>query len=393
MAFSVISGVRLSALGVVVPSNNLSLHDELAHFDNNPEKARRMSELSGLATRRIAPPGVTAADLCADAAERLLEGRDKNGTGMIIFVSHSPDYMLPASASILQHRLDLPSSCGALDMNVGCAGFVNGLWMAASLIASGAVKKTLLLVGDTPARFADPDNRVVAPVFGDAGTAALLEAAPGEDMNFCLANDGTKHQALVIPGGGARIPFSAADSPADPAARLVRDGKNTPWTLGGYCRIWMDGAAIYSFGVSVVPRHIRKHLEKCGLATGAVRRLFLHQANKIMVEAIARKSGFSPEQTPFDCLGRYGNLGSSSIPAQMCAHFADGEREARQQVMLCAFGAGLAASSCILSLENTDIRPVREYSPPKNHPSRDDNIRHWHEKFYGKQHVNTAGAP
>jgi 3-oxoacyl-[acyl-carrier-protein] synthase-3 len=111
-----------------------------------------------------------------------------------------------------------------------------------------------------------------------------------------------------------------------------------------------------------------------------------------MVETITRKSGFSPEQTPFDCLGRYGNLGASSIPAQICAHFA-GKKDARGRIMLCAFGAGLAAASCILSLEDVDIRPIFDYVPPEDMPSREERIGYWHGKFKGRQATNTSGTP
>ncbi|MDR1776449.1 MAG: ketoacyl-ACP synthase III [Desulfovibrio sp.] len=389
LTFTEFSGVTLAALQAVVPAKSVSLKDELFWFDGDPEKARRLTEISGLETRRVAPDGVTAVDLCACAAEQLLRENavNRDDIGMILFASHSPDYLLPASASILQHRLGLSTRCGAIDANGGCTSFLNGLWLLAALLASGALKAALLLVGDTPARFADPGNRVVAPVFGDAGTAALLRAAPGKSMSFSLAGDGKKHDALTIPGGGSRIPFSARDGLEGDGGRdgIVRDRKNTPWSLGGYCRIWMDGMAIYSFGVSAVPRHIRSHLDKAGLTPQSIRRIFLHQANKIMVEGIARKSGFAPRQAPFDALGLYGNLGSSSIPVQVCRHFADGARDGeRDRLMLCAFGAGLSVASCILSLDDAKIGPVSDYFPPEGMLRREGHIHRWHRTFSGK---------
>lgn len=401
MAFSTFSNVRLAALSAVVPRDAVRIEDELRYFGGDLEQAKRLTRVSGLDIRRKAPEGVTASDLCASAAERLFRetGVDRSSIGAVLFVSHSPDYPLPASASILQHRLGLSTECAALDMNVGCAGFVHGFWMASGLVQSGACATVLLLVGDTPARFADPDNRTVAPVFGDAGTAALIVHEPGKDagsLSFLLANNGARNEALIIPGGGSRIPYRADEGPDAPFNATVKDAKGNPWGMGGYCTIWMDGMSIYSFGVTTVPPHIAEHLARRGMEAESLDALFLHQANKIMVETIGRKCGLPPAKVPFETMPLYGNLASSSIPALLCAHYAKGGagaknetgakdgagvNEARGTVMLCAFGAGLAISSCILSLEKTRFLPVGEFTADADSPARDDLIAYWHGKF------------
>ena len=431
--------VRLAGVSAVVPARAVNLEDELAYYDGNPDKARRLSAVSGLATRRIAPEGVTASDMCIQAAQGLL-GRvraESAGIGALLFVSHSPDYLLPASAAIQQAALGLGPDCAAMDMNVGCAGFVQGLWVAGGLIESGACEKVLLLVGDTPNRFLDPANRVTSPVFGDAGTAALLERAagagrysfvetndaqrgapptPAKDlaaqslcprapdpaiggrerpecghmslpgMSFLLGSDGGKHEALVIPGGGSRLPHRRDDAPDSPFNRMVTDAGGNPWTLGGYCQIWMDGLAIYSFGVSVVPGHIRRHLEQAGRSVADLDALLLHQANKVIIEGIVKKTGIAPCKVPYETLSKYGNLGSSSIPALICEHYGPGgagESAPKRDVLLCGFGAGLTWASCLLSLEETTILPVREYAMPEHVPDRDERIAYWHGKFSG----------
>ena len=398
MSLSLFRNTRLAAVSAVVPEQTVNLEDELSYYGGSLDKARRLSDVSGLATRRIAPEGVTASDMCVQAARNLFAAREvhKGEIGALLFVSHSPDYLLPASAAIQQNVLELPSSCAAMDMNVGCAGFVKGLWTASGLVESGACSKVLLLVGDTPNRFLDPANRVTSPVFGDAGTAALIERRPdnsvgspgkGTVMSFLLGSDGGKHEALVIPGGGSRIPQKADEGPDAPFNRKVTDSRGNPWTLGDYCQIWMDGMAIYAFGVSVVPPHIRKHLELAGTDTAHLDALLLHQANKVIIEGIAKKTGMPLSRVPYETLPKYGNLGSSSIPALICEHYGPGgagEHEARGKVMLCGFGAGLAWGSCLLSLEDTAITPVREYAMPDRVSSRDERIAYWHDKFSGK---------
>lgn len=391
MPLAVFPNVALTAVSAVVPADAVSLEDELEYYDGSLERARRLSEVSGLSTRRLAPEGVTASDLCIRAAEQLLEARPdaRDGIGALIFVSHSPDYMLPASAALQQHALGLAADCATMDMNVGCAGFVKGLWVASGLIQSRACSKVLLLVGDTPNRFLNPANRVTSPVFGDAGTAALLERSGNSPpMSFLLGSDGGRYEALVVPGGGSRIPLRREDGPDAEVNRTVADARGNPWTLGGYCQIWMDGMGIYTFAMSVVPRHIKRHLELAGRSVQDLDALLLHQANKVIIEGIAKKTGMAPDRVPYETLPRYGNLGSSSIPALICEHYAptgEGRDAPRGNVMLCAFGAGLAWGSCLLSLEHTVILPVHDYTPPDDLPTREERIAYWHGKFSGNR--------
>ena len=388
MAFSVFKNVSVVAVSVVVPSGSVSLESELQYYGENIEQARRLANASGLHTRRVAPDGVTASDLCFEAAQNLLveTGVAKEEIGALIFVSHSPDYLLPASAAILQGRLELSSECATLDMNVGCAGFVKGLWIAAGLIASSACTKVLLLVGDTPNRFLDTTNRVTTPVFGDAGTATLLEFRPGcEEISFLLGSNGNRYEALVIPGGGSRIPPKANETPTSPYNQKINDTRGNPWTLGGYGQIWMDGMAIYSFGVSVIPPHIRRHLDMINGNVNELDFLLLHQANKVIVEGIGKKVGMDLKKVPCSTLGKFGNLGSSSLPSVICDCFApesiNSMPSSLKKVMLCGFGAGLAWGSCVLSLEHTRIIAVQDYKAVAQMRSRENMIAYWHNKF------------
>ena len=380
----------LAAISSVVAGHAVSVEDELEHFSDNPAQARRFTDVSGLHTRRKADDDVTASDMCAQAACALLRQTDtpSSDIGAVFFVSHSADYLLPASAAILQHRLGLPRHCVAMDMNAGCAGFINALWMAASLVESRACKKVLLLAGDTPGRFQPAANRVVGPIFGDAGTAALVAYSESPShMSFAFGTDGSKHEALVIPGGGSRIPQSASEGADSPFNQTVCDNKGNPWTLGGQGSIWMDPMGIYTFSTSVVPSHIKEHLQQEGLEAQSVDRLFLHQANKIIVNSIAKKVGIGKENVPTESLSLYGNLGVASIPALVCAHYAkDGSDPAAKghiNTMFCSFGAGLSWGSAILPLDRTAVLPVCDYTKEKNAASRNDRIAYWHEKFTG----------
>ena len=380
----------LAAISSVVAGHAVSVEDELEHFSDNPAQARRFTDVSGLRTRRKADDDVTASDMCAQAARALLRQTDTplSDIGAVFFVSHSADYLLPASAAILQHRLGLPRHCVAMDMNAGCAGFINALWMAASLVESRACKKVLLLAGDTPGRFQPAANRVVGPIFGDAGTAALVAYSESPSpMSFAFGTDGSKHEALVIPGGGSRIPQNASEGSDSPFNQTVCDDKGNPWTLGGQSAIWMDPMGIYTFSTSVVPPHIKEHLQHEGLEPQSVDRLFLHQANKIIVDSIAKKVGIRKENVPTESLSLYGNLGVASVPVLVCAHYANKGSapvaHGHANTMLCSFGAGLSWGSAILPLDKTVVLPVCDYIKEEKTASRSERIAYWHKKFSG----------
>lgn len=384
MGVSVFHNVVLKAVSTTVPATAVTTADELRFYNDDPQKASKFTEVSGLQSRRVASEECTASDLCLQAAENLFRetGIDRSSIDALVFVSHTPDYQLPATATILQDTLGLSQDCATMDMNVGCAGFLNGLWVGAGLIASGACKRFLLLTGDTPNRFQDQTNRVIAPVFGDAGTAALLERdEKAEPMSFLLGSNGKSFDVLGIPGGGSRIPHLDGETAESPINRTVCDRQGNPWTLGAYGRLWMDGLAVYSFTMSVVPRHIKRHLEERGLETHGLDWLFLHQANKIVVQGIGKKLGIEEARVPYGTLKDYGNLGAMSIPAQLCESFADGSQSPKDKVMLCSFGAGLAWASCLLSLEGCRFLPICDYHEGNGAMNRQDRIDHWHKKF------------
>ncbi len=389
MANTRFTHATLAAISSVVAEHKISIEDELEYFSEDPAQAQRFAAVSGLHTRRRADDNVTASDMCAQAAKNLLQhtNANTNDIGAILFVSHSADYLLPASAAILQHKLGLPRTCVAMDMNAGCAGFVNGLWMAASLVESGACKKVLLLAGDTPGRFQPAANRVIGPIFGDAGTAALIEhSETPTTMSFSFGTDGSKHEALIIPGGGSRIPYVDSEGADSPFNQTIPDGKGNPWTLGRYCSIWMDPMGIYTFSTAVVPPHIKEHLAFDELEAESINRLFLHQANKIIVDSIAKRVGINKDRVPDESLRLYGNMGVSSIPVLICAHYAKENSElsatGHKNSMLCSFGAGLSWASAILSLDKTIVLPVCDYIKEKTE-SRAKRIEYWHSKFSG----------
>jgi 3-oxoacyl-[acyl-carrier-protein] synthase-3 len=380
--------VRLKAVSAVVPRDEVRLEDEAAYYGNDLRRVERIKKMAGLDRRRIAPEGVTVSDLCVQAAERLLTetATDRAGIDAVVCVTQSGDYPMPASAFVQQERLGLATDCAAFDVNLGCSGYIYGLWLAACMIEARARQRVLLLVGEAYLGSINPANRIIAPVFGDAGTASLLEYADeAAPLSFSLGSDGSGHEALIRPGGGGRIPHLPGAPEEDGYLALVRDAGGNPWSVGGYGNTWMDSAAVFDFTMSVVPEHIRGHLARRGLAPADLDFLILHQANKQIVQNLAAATGFTPEQTPWETLTRYGNQAGASIPSAICDRLK-GRCDARQRLhlMLCGFGIGLSWGSCLGDFTGLHCCGVHDFIPPAATPSRSERIAYWHSKFAGE---------
>lgn len=374
--------VHLAGLRAAVPANEIRLEDEASYYGGSLKKVARMRATLGMDCRRVCPPDVTASDLCAHAARALLNDMPQvvQSIDALIFVSQSPDWNQPATACELQHRLGLPATCAAFDVNQGCTGYVYGLWIASSLVAAGAARHALLLVGDAHASGRDPRNRVMAPVFGDGGSATLLswdESAP--PMQFGFGTDGSEFETIITPGAQARIPLLR-----DPAANAVLaedivDPQGNPWQLFD---AWMDGGAVFNFTMDVVPAHLTAALRHAGLSPDDIDLLALHQANGQIVRTVADKAGFAPEKAPADSFSRYGNLAAASIPAALCD--AAGGADAPGRVLMCGYGIGLAWGSCLCSIDHWNCAPTLDFTPDPHRPTRAQRIERWQKIIRGE---------
>ena len=371
--------VRIAAVQAVVPEQKINLEDEIEYYGGNRKKIQRIRSMAGMETRRVCPDGVTASDLCAAAANRLLQNIpfSHDLIDALIFVSQTPDYDLPATACILQYQLGLPQSCAAFDVAQGCAGYVYGLWLAASLLSSGAARQVLLLVGEARPQRYDPRNRIVAPVFGDSGSATLLvRDADAPPMYFCLGTDGSGYDAIIIPAGRARIPYVRTFEENRDIFSDIPDRSGVPWRLN---ELYMNGGAIFNFSTTIVPQLIENTLAHSGTPKESVDYLVLHQANKQIMETIADKAGFPLEKTPTTSFSKYGNLLGASIPAALCDVFGNGAKPGC--LLLCGYGVGLSWGTCLTKVDSWQCRPVQDFSPPENHPSRQTLIGQWQKRF------------
>lgn len=275
------------------------------------------------------------------ACKELLKGLDQNydDIGFLIFITQTPDHRQPCNAAILHGRLNLNDSVGAFDVNLGCSGYVYGLYVASTMIAS-LRKKVLLVVGDTLSKEVNPMDRSSSILFGDAASATLVSSLAGGEMYFDLATDGAGYQSIIIPAGGARQPST------EQTATIMEEEEGNFRSLDD---LKMVGGEVFNFAVRTEPKAIKKLLEFSGKAVDEVDYFFFHQANKYILKTIAKRLKIPAVKVPDSIISNYGNQSSASIPCTINVTINAGERKA---VVLSGFGVGLswASVSCELSL-------------------------------------------
>jgi 3-oxoacyl-[acyl-carrier-protein] synthase-3 len=290
----------------------------------------------------VAPDEVCASDLCLAAAERLLDEMNysREQIGGVIFVTQTPDYVLPATSHVLHHHLGLPASAVAFDVNLGCSGYVYGLWLAASS-AHSLNAPILLLVGDTINKLVSPEDQSVAMLFGDAGTASLLEPCSNdEEMIFEMGADGSGAENLIVPAGGFR------------RRRDQRSGERAECADGNVRSdedLHMNGPEIFAFTIRRVPAMVKNVLTAAGCSAEEIDAFVFHQANAFMLDHLLRKMKLPRERVAM-ALNEYGNTSGASIPLTMtAAPLRDRLRKSRQRLLLAGFGVGYSWAAAVVS--------------------------------------------
>lgn len=340
MANCVLEGVRVAGSVSVVPAQTRSPQDEASHF--GADTAQKVSENVGVHVRHVVPSSLCTSDLCTVAAERLLDqlGWNREEIRSLIFITQSPDYVLPATSHVLHQRLGLPVSCCVFDVNLGCSGYVYGLWLAASS-AKTLGGKVLLLVGDTSSRLTSPLDQSVAFLFGDAGTATAVELAPeAPPMFFEMGSDGSGSKSLIVPAGGFRQPRSDAT-----CLRTEREGGNVRSDED----LYMDGPEIFTFTLRRVPALIKDVLQLAGCEMPEIDAFVFHQANRFMLEHLVKKMKVPPEKFVLG-MKEYGNTSSASIPMAIAATDLRAKLEQGPvKLLLAGFGVGFSWAGVVLT--------------------------------------------
>ena len=350
MAILKFDKIGISAIAACVPQK-IEYNKDLGYMMTEEEMQKAIQNI-GIEERRIAAPEVCASDLCYEAARKLMEDNaiSPDTIDVLLFVSQTSDYHQPATAAILQHKLGLSKNALAFDINLACSGYVYGLSTAYAYAQNEGVNRVLLLVGETMSKIVSRYDKVNTPLFGDAGTATLIEKGDkfGKSL-FSLHTDGKGAKVMMIPDGGFRNPVSQesfaeeTDANGDKRTRL---------------QFRMDGMAVFNFGMSEEPRDVKNIVEAAGLELSAVDLLIYHQANKFMTDFFTKWLKFDKAKTPYS-IRKFGNTSSASIPLTIVTELKEAYPD-RKNVILSGFGAGLSWGSVLLSLEKCKISELVE---------------------------------
>jgi len=380
--------VKITGMSVVVPEKEINIYDEAHYYGGSTKKIDRMRKMVGTHKRRVVDDKTTASDLGIEAASTLINDMkiDINKIDALVYVVQQPDFSNPATAFYIHKQLKLSNDTPAFDINMGCAGFVYGMWNASQMIESGTCKKMLLICADTPAKGMNLDNRNSAPLFGDAGVATLVEYS--EDIiksHYNIETHSEGMEAIITPLSGARLlPASWRD---DEWQRFVdlRDHK-IETAAGNKITIfdsYLDGMAVFNFTINVVPKNIKALMDYAEVQEGDIEALCLHQANKQIVQAVGEGAGFPLEKVPYHAFENYGNNTMCSISTNIATVLKEKTESEHVKIVASGFGNGLTCASCVLELNNIYNSGIKTYISPDDKPSRDDIIDYWLEKIKG----------
>lgn len=340
--------ISFSALAVCTGPLTRTLDDDAHLYADSPGQLERMRTMVGIERRHVAPRGVTTLDLCEAAALDLLSVKavDPATLDAVLCVTQTPDHWQPCNANLLHGRLGLPKTAAAFDVNQGCSGWVYGLYLASAMLEAGGARRVLLLAGDTVTQCIHPRDRATAPLFGDAGSAALVErSGDASPAWFALHSDGMGHGAIKIPAGAFR-------QPAGPATRVestAEDGSvRTPENL------FMSGIEVFNFTLREEPGAVRELLAFAEAEVEDVDAFVFHQANPFILKNLAKRLRLPEEKVPMDTARRFGNQSSASVPAALAHDLGEVLSRERKRVLCSGFGVGLSWASCLL-----DIGPMK----------------------------------
>lgn len=293
---------------------------------------------TGIYRRKVSGVDCCTSDLCIAAANRLLAELEweKESVDAVIFVTQTPDYILPATAPLIQQRMGLKEECYALDISLGCSGWTYGMSVIAALLQNGSMKRGLLLAGDTILKFCSADDKSTYPLFGDAGTATALEySEEASPIACCFHTDGAGQEAIIIRDGGYRNMTSAESFKAESYGEgIVRNR----------LQLELDGMSVFSFGISKAPKSVNTLMEHYGIDKDTVDYFIFHQANLFMNEKIRKKLKLPAEKVPY-CMDDFGNTSSASIPLTMVTRMRETLRKEHLKHIACGFGVGLSWGS------------------------------------------------
>ncbi|MCT4643582.1 MAG: ketoacyl-ACP synthase III [Carboxylicivirga sp.] len=351
MAYLEFNDVGIAGLSAAVPKTVIDNLQYTSFF--SARDAADIVAKTGIKQRRFATADTCSSDLCYAAASQLLSDMDidRSEIDLLVFISQTPDYRMPATSILLQERLSLSKQTMAFDINLGCSGFVYGLSVVYALMQQGNMRKALLLDGETRSKVYSPKDRKTAFLFGDGGVAALIDRKKEYGPScFSLNSDGARSSLIKIDAGGYRQP----STPETLKEKVVDDEGNVRSDEQAY----MNGADVFNFLLREVPKDVKRLLEYNKVTTGDMDYILFHQANDYMNSYLIKKLKLNQEKVP-SSISKFGNTSSVSIPLTMVSEL-EGRLNGNNRLLLSGFGTGMSWASALIQLYQCHISSIVE---------------------------------
>lgn len=339
----ILNGIRISSVATCLPKTVLEISSLANEFGE--KEIEKIIKATGIERVHLTIEGQTASDICVEAAEYVIskEGINKETIDGLIFVSHSFDYSLPMTSIIMQDRLGLSKDTMCIDLPCGCTGFLYGLYQASLMISSGSCKKILLLTGDTPSKIINPADKAVRTIFGECGSATVIEKGDSF-IGISLCADGSLFESVIVPVGGARKQRTKE------TGKIIFDDDNNGRSEND---LYMDGPGVFYFGLTHVHKNVNELLEYVNWEKDDVDTFAIHQANSFMLDSLRKKIRIGSEKVPI-AVKDYGNTGPSCIPLTLCSKCSKSEYRLNKVIMT-GIGDGMSWGSAACDLSKTNL--------------------------------------
>lgn len=328
---------RIHSTRYFLPKTAYTNADFFAEF---PELKGASIEKTGVKTRRIAQKNEVSSDLALAAAELLIkeEGINKEEIDFLLYNSADLDYYTPATSCVLQGKLGLPNSCGAMDIVNGCSSFVYASGIAGGIIDNMGANNVLLLTSSVLTKFIHPKDKANRFLFGDGAAATLITRSEQPMLGpYVYGTNGKDYEKIIIRDGFARFPLSENS--------LVERTDEYGNVTSDAC-FDMDGTAIFLFSNRTVPPMIDSLLAKASLTKNDIDLFIFHQPNVFLNEHLRNKMGI-PQERFFHCMENFGNTVQSTIPIAIREAQLQGRLKPGMKTVLAGFGTGLSWAATI----------------------------------------------
>lgn len=344
------SNKKITGMLSVLPSNEVLFEDEMHNYSFSEAKSLKLKMAMGFKSKRVVKDVTTTSfDLISTGLDYLFENKllDKESIDAILFVSQSPEYIMPPTSNLLHGKYGLSDQVYCMDINQGCAGFIVGLQQSFMLLNNLGINKVVLCNADVLSPKVSKYDRNSNPLIGDAAAITIIEnTTESTKIVGEIQMDGSGAMALNIPAGGARMPISNETSELYEDSFGNRRSKND---------LVMQGDNVFNFVQTNVPKQINRIIDSTEDTVDDIDYFLFHQPNRFMLQKLADKIGVGRDKLPSNVVENFGNSSGVTIPIVTVYNL--GERLEKEQFKVCfsGFGVGLTWGTIIMNIGNLDF--------------------------------------